>query len=862
VKQAIAKFLPWMPTGALGGISLHFVLQQEWLQAGISFITTAISGFATNFGKGFIKKFNQGAEKRGEKLADFLLENFDRLPTALKWKLSGFASKYYQSLRDSYQEIKVEGFQVGTPVLDLEDVFVPLQVQWQHHEKISRDMVPERGTEAKEIDTSSTQQIWHFLAASSRDSAYKRLAIVAAPGSGKTTLLQHVALIYAKGKHHQHKAPNLVPILLYLREIRQQIIQESPPDLPKLVEQAVKKQPAFQQLTPPPNWFRQRLQQGKCLIMLDGLDEVANQTERQKVSQWVDDQMRAYRHNQFLITSRPHGFQSAPVDAGLVLEVQPFSLAQMSEFIRKWYLQTEIRIRLGRDTPAVRQEATENAENLIHRIIKTPAIRKMASNPLLVTMIATVHYCGNALPGRRVELYQKICDVLLGTRQAAKKIPASLTSEQQKSVLQVLALDMMQRETRRFTLKEGEAAIREALATVAPSLKPQQFFENVKDISGLLVEKELGTYEFAHLSFQEYLAAAQIHKTQQQQILIDNFANPWWGETIRLYAAQSDATPLIETALSRGGDVYCLSLGYDCLQEGLQVEPQVRQQLEDLLEEGLASKQQEIADMAAKVKLSRRLQDLLPIDETKDIDLRPVSRAEYQLYVRNCQNQNSENGSSLTRDTAQQAVLTSFRDASLFCTWLSLNEPVSGEQEASGYFYRLPTVEEAKTYALQKNKENDCWTGKNRGNGEGGIYLVRQQLPERYQQLFYYLATERWEEADKETAQVMLQVARKDKFLEIEDIKNFPCEDLRWLDWLWVQCSGGHYGFSVQKEIWYQKAKEISKVFYDRVGWNEGARVGRVGYYPYNPYVASVVRDLGGRKWSSLIYARLVNCNI
>ena len=56
----------------------------------------------------------------------------------------------------------------------------------------------------------------------------------------------------------------------------------------------------------------------------------------------------------------------------------------MKQFIQGWYLQTEI-TQERRDTPAVRQEAKEKAEDLIEALLQNPAIRRMASNPLLVT---------------------------------------------------------------------------------------------------------------------------------------------------------------------------------------------------------------------------------------------------------------------------------------------------------------------------------------------------------------------------------------------------------------------------------------------------------------------------------------------
>ncbi|MFM7789089.1 MAG: NACHT domain-containing protein, partial [Microcystis panniformis] len=112
-------------------------------------------------------------------------------------------------------------------------------------------------------------------------------------------------------------------------------------------------------------------------------------------------------------------------------------------------------------------EAQHHADDLIERILDNRAIADMAKNPLLVTMIATVHYCGSALPGRRVELYQRICDLLLGPRQEAKKIKTSLTAEQNKSVLQVLALALMQQKTREFSPAQGQKLIQAELKKVA-----------------------------------------------------------------------------------------------------------------------------------------------------------------------------------------------------------------------------------------------------------------------------------------------------------------------------------------------------------------------------------------------------------
>ncbi|MBD0386321.1 MAG: GUN4 domain-containing protein [Nostoc sp. C3-bin3] len=89
---------------------------------------------------------------------------------------------------------------------------------------------------------------------------------------------------------------------------------------------------------------------------------------------------------------------------------------------------------------------------------------------------------------------------------------------------------------------------------------------------------------------------------------------------------------------------------------------------------------------------------------------------------------------------------------------------------------------------------------------------VRFQVPTLYEQLAYYLAAGMWKEADEETNKLMLQVAGREQqgYLDLDDIRQFPCEDLRTIDQLWVQYSDGHFGFSVQKEIFLDSGGILS----------------------------------------------------
>lgn len=617
----LTQFLvQWTPFGAGLGVTASFVWKQDWLQAAIATFITACLALWGKFSTGFMKQLEQTAEQRGETLAQALVNVLDRASLKLWLQLTDrFESKYYQRLIYLCRDFQTQGLDKDR-ILKLRQVFVPLKIAATEAARVSPDLIQSLAatqrqsaqksapSSAQKTASSSAQksaqnqtqplEIGNFLAAMKQETALRRLAILGAPGSGKTTLLRHLTLAYAsRDRASLHpKAPRFVPVLLYLRDVYLDIVADPAPMLVELILRQVQRLHPSDPLQPPPDWFAARLRRHQCLILLDGLDEVADEGQRRQVSQWVDAQMAAYPDTPFILTSRPFGYQSAKWQQPMmVLAVKPFTLKQLRQFVRNWYLQTEIISRAGEDDLGVQTEAQEQADDLIRRIVETPTIAAMATNPLLLTMIATVHRRGSALPGKRVELYKEICQVLLEKRQRAKKLPIALSASQIQAVLQSLALAMMMCNTRKFNLSQSDRLIQAKLSSVsATAIKSEEFLKQVKDISGLFIAKEQeGVYEFAHLSFQEYLAAVEIKESNREKLLIEVMGKPeklsWWAETIRLYAAQSDATNLIRTALKQTA-VPALALAYDCLEEGKSVEPGVRQQLEEVLEAGLENR--------------------------------------------------------------------------------------------------------------------------------------------------------------------------------------------------------------------------------------------------------------------------------
>ncbi|MBD2360896.1 GUN4 domain-containing protein [Anabaena minutissima FACHB-250] len=97
-----------------------------------------------------------------------------------------------------------------------------------------------------------------------------------------------------------------------------------------------------------------------------------------------------------------------------------------------------------------------------------------------------------------------------------------------------------------------------------------------------------------------------------------------------------------------------------------------------------------------------------------------------------------------------------------------------------------------------------------------------------YTRLRDLLAAKNWKEADKETYRVMIQAVGKEEgdWFTSDELLNFPCTDLRTIDRLWVKYSNGHFGFSVQKEIYLSVGGKADGKYYEEAWKKFGEEVG------------------------------------
>ena len=69
------------------------------------------------------------------------------------------------------------------------------------------------------------------------------------------------------------------------------------------------------------------------------------------------------------------------------------------------------------------------------------------------------------------------------------------------------------------------------------------------------------------------------------------------------------------------------------------------------------------------------------------------------------------------------------------------------------------------------------------------------------------LENQQWQEADRETIDILLDLTKRKKYgsLRDRDIANISATDLSNIDLLWLEASNNHFGFTIQRRIWQKK---------------------------------------------------------
>ncbi len=528
------------------------------------------------------KKTKEAAEIVGKSLA-----------TTVETKVLGIDDRYLELQREDCQTACCDGItQIFVPLL--EEIFVPLSISfgaslggWDKLDR-SEELLEDLGRDAE-------PNIWKLLKAAEKNSAYRQMAVLAWGGYGKTTLLRHITYIYSSKQHGKYKVsskfPAFLPLKKYGKTIVKAITDGNTIDLAQLIQNH---HAAYlsKDLLLPEDWAKKKLNQGEMVVLFDGLDEVSEEI-RPHVTRWLKDAFRQYSTSKsiFILTARPKAYTEQAVDSGSRLEmrmmvwVEPLTPAQQDAFVKQWYGYQEIYANGGRSTSDVTRRANEKATSLLAQIRERSEISDLAKIPLLLNMIATFHLLSKSptLPQRRVELYQAIARLQLFDRPGAKELDTLLRETDAQVILQRLAYGMMVPK-REKTIAQGELVDRFTayLQQENEKVAALPFLREVVRVSELLVEREVGEYEFAHWSFQEYFAASWIFSQGLESELLSRFEEKEWKPLILLYVGMlKNPSGLIQQMIDRNA----MELAAACLKETTkQIDPEVLRSLSVITE--------------------------------------------------------------------------------------------------------------------------------------------------------------------------------------------------------------------------------------------------------------------------------------
>lgn len=350
-----------------------------------------------------------------------------------------------------------------------------------------------------------------------------RVVVLGDPGSGKTTLCRFLTVLLAgeASLPDVHTPEDLIPLFLpfrhYVREAR---------DRPDLSLVSFLEQQAHVQLslTVPGGFLEDILQQGRAVLLLDGLDEVGWPEDRADMRDRVQGFCQAYPGVSVLVTSRVAGYDDAPMtcegpSAFYRLEAAPFDPEDLTEFVTRWYALQEP------EDPVVRDE---RISDLLAALQAEPRVQELARNPLLATLMALIHRFEAQLPGERARLYELCVKTLLETWPAARRGRFTEIDEGlQRVYLEKLAIHMQRQRERkpggqRTSVRDvaiGREELCEELVQILRQRhhsgeEPEQtrrrverWLDHLEAGTGLLVQQQPGVFGFFHLSLMEYLAA-------------------------------------------------------------------------------------------------------------------------------------------------------------------------------------------------------------------------------------------------------------------------------------------------------------------------------------------------------------------
>ncbi len=410
---------------------------------------------------------------------------------------------------------------LATQKFVLRNFYVPLRVRVEMTALTEEDLIKlELRRESERLQAAGRekgeQENLDRVAVGERLQQNSHFVVLGDPGAGKTTLIRWLVTAYLlkmKQDVDFAKLPDVktlpsrdwLPILIRCRELDTDSLRGG---LDDMLRQTLKKAELVDDTEVLLVALKQQLHAGQALLLIDGLDEIADHTVRIGFCKQLETVAVSYPAVTMVITSRIVGYREMPFKMGHSFEhliVTDLSKEDKDEFARRWCETTELK-----------ERCTQATTDLIKAIHSSDRIERLTGNPMLLTTLALVKRKVGKLPTRRADLYYEAIKVLLNWRA---EVDEPLDDREALPQLEYVAYEMCRRGEQRLREDEIVALLEEVRVNYA-NIRPlhkhsaEEFLKILQRRTSILIE--VGTvkrdgllvpiYEFRHIVFQEYLA--------------------------------------------------------------------------------------------------------------------------------------------------------------------------------------------------------------------------------------------------------------------------------------------------------------------------------------------------------------------